>query len=221
MKKIIVIPAYNEEKTIFDVVSKCKKYGDVIVVDDGSKDNTYLEAEKANVLVLKHRVNLGKGATLKTGCDAALMKNADVIIIIDSDGQHDPDEIPFFYTNLKENDIVFSRRIKRDEMPLFAKVGNTGLKFITNLLFKVKLEDPQSGFRAFTKNCYDKIRWNTTGYSVENEIIARVGINDLKYSQIPIKTIYKDRYKGTTLLDGVKILIDMFVLKLTLRKWYQ
>lgn len=221
MKKIIVIPAYNEENNVKDVALRCKKYGEVIVVDDGSKDNTSLEAEKTGVLVLKHRVNLGKGAALKTGCDAALMRNADVIVIIDSDGQHDPDEIPFFYTTLEENDIVFSRRIKRKEMPLFAKVGNTGLRFVTSLLFKVRLEDPQSGFRAFTKDCYEKIRWNTTGYSVENEIIARVGINNLKHSQIPIKTIYKDRYKGTTLFDGVKILIDMFVLKLTLKKWYQ
>lgn len=221
MKVFIVIPAYNEEKNVKDVALKCKKYADVIVVDDGSKDNTYLEAEKANVLVLRHRVNLGKGAALKTGCDAAVIKNADAIIILDSDGQHDPDEIPLFIKELKNNDIVFSRRVKREDMPLFAKIGNFGLKFFTRLLFNANINDPQSGFRAFTKECYEKIRWNTTGYSAENEIIARVGIHKLRYSQIPIKTIYHDKYKGTTLLDGVKILLDMFILRLTLRKWYQ
>jgi len=227
MKLIVIIPAYNEERTIGSVIKSIPEVNgrisktEVIVVDDGSKDKTKEIAEKNGALVLSHRVNLGKGAALKTGCDAAIMKNADIIVILDSDGQHDPSEIPPLLEKLKENDIVFSRRIKRENMPLFAKIGNFGLKFFTRLLFNVNVNDPQSGFRAFTKECYEKIRWNTTGYSVENEIIARVGINKLKYSEILIKTIYKDKYKGTTLLDGFKILVDMIILRLTLRKWYQ
>jgi len=216
MKTVIVIPAFNEEKTIGEVVSKAKKYGSVIVVDDGSSDRTLEIAEKREAVVLHHKVNLGKGAALKTGCDAAILKKAENIIIMDSDGQHDADEIPLFLEELKENKIVFSKRVKREDMPLFAKIGNEGLKFVSNLLFNVKINDPQSGFRAFTNNCYSKIRWNVSGYSVENEIIARVSAKKIKYSEIPIKTIYHNDYKGTGIFDGLGIFFDMLIWRLTI-----
>jgi len=220
MKTIIVIPAYNEELRVGHVVSLCKKYAEnVIVVDDGSKDKTYLEAEKNGAIAVRHRVNLGKGAALKTGCDLAILKGADKIIALDADGQHDPGEIPDFISKLKYNDIVFSKRTKRWKMPLVAKIGNDFFSFLSNLLFGIKLRDVQSGYRAFTKDCYKKIRWDLSGYSVENEIIAKVGVKKLKYAEIPIKTIYNDNYKGTTVIDGITILIDMLMLKVMSRKW--
>ena len=220
MKLIVIIPAYNEEKNIGSVIKKCKAYSnEIIVIDDGSKDNTFKVAEKEGALVLRHRINLGKGAALKTGCDAALLKKTESIVILDSDGQHDPDEVPSFLEKLRDNDIVFSRRVKRDNMPFVAKIGNDFFSFVSRTLFGVKLNDPQSGFRAFTSDCYRKIRWDSSGYSVENEIIAKVGVKKLKYVEIPIKTIYKDNYKGTTVIDGISILFDMVMLKLVSRKW--
>jgi len=183
MKTVIVIPAYNEALRISPVITMCQKYGEVIVVDDGSKDDTYDVASKTSALVLKHRVNLGKGAALKTGCDAALLLKADNIVVIDSDGQHDPDEIPSFIRRLKYNDIVFSKRIKRYKMPLVAKLGNDLFSFISKLLFKLDLRDPQSGYRAFTSSCYEKIRWDSSGYSVENEIIAKVGAKKIRWTK--------------------------------------
>ena len=99
MKKKIfaIIPAYNEEKQINSVINKTKKYVDeVIVVDDGSKDSTGEIAKKSNAIVLRHLVNLGKGAALKTGCDYAVKNKAGIIIAVDADAQHDPKEIPNF-----------------------------------------------------------------------------------------------------------------------------
>ena len=215
MKLVVIIPAYNEEKTISRVIKGAKKYVDeVIVVDDNSKDNTYLEAKKAGAIALKHQVNLGKGATLKTGCEAALLRKADVFVILDGDGQHDPDEIPLFLEKLKEFDMVFSKRIERQNMPLFAKVGNTFFSFITRILFGINISDPQSGYRAFTKNCYKKITWTTSGYSVENEMIARISAKKIKYTEIPIKTIYHEKYKGTTIVDGISIFVNILMLRL-------
>ena len=111
MKKKIfaIIPAYNEEKHINKVVKQTKKYVDnVIVVDDGSKDKTKAAASKAKAIVLRHLVNLGKGASLKTGCDYAVKNNADIMIVIDADAQHDPDEIPKFLETIKNCDVVLA-----------------------------------------------------------------------------------------------------------------
>ena len=206
-----VIPAYNEEKSIADIVKKTKKYiANVIVVDDGSKDKTKEIAEKSGAVVLRHIVNLGKGATLKTGCNYALMKNAKFIVVLDADAQHDPDDIPRFIEKLEKYDIVFSYRKLGGRMPLVLRFGNWLISKVVRALYKVDLIDTQSGFRAFSREAYKKIRWNASDYSMESEMISRAGKQRLKYVQIPISTIYSDKYKGTTILDGVKIVLNMF-----------
>ena len=206
-----VIPAYNEEKSIGKIVKRTKKYiANVIVVDDGSKDKTKEIAEKSGAVVLRHVVNLGKGATLKTGCNYALMKNAKFIVVLDADAQHDPDDIPRFIEKLEKYDIVFSYRKLGGRMPLVLRFGNWLISKVVRALYKVDLIDTQSGFRAFSREAYKKIRWNASDYSMESEMISRAGKQRLKYVQIPISTIYSDRYKGTTILDGVKIVLNMF-----------
>ena len=206
-----VIPAYSEEKSIADIVKKTKKYiANVIVVDDGSKDKTKEIAEKSGAVVLRHIVNLGKGATLKTGCNYALMKNAKFIVVLDADAQHDPDDIPRFIEKLEKYDIVFSYRKLGGRMPFVLRFGNWLISRTVMLLYNVDLIDTQSGFRAFSREAYKKIRWNASDYSMESEMISRAGKQRLKYVQIPISTIYSDKYKGTTILDGVKIVLNMF-----------
>ncbi len=205
-----VIPAYNEEKNIIGIIKKTKEYvGNVIVVDDGSKDKTKDVAEKANAIVLKHIVNLGKGAALKTGCDYAIKKGAKFIIALDADAQHNPEDIPRFIEKLKKYDIVFSYRKASKKMPLVLHFGNWFISNVVRVLYNVNLSDTQSGFRAFSKETYKKIRWNASDYSMESEMISRVGKQRLKYVQIPIQTIYSDKYKGTTIIDGVKIVLNM------------
>lgn len=212
----VVIPAHNEEKTIEKVIGKIKKYlTNIVVIDDGSIDNTHNLAKKSKVTVLKHLLNLGKGAALKTGCDYAIKQNAKILVVLDADGQHDPAEIPNFIKNLKNKDIVFSYRKQYKKMSLVLKFGNHFINQTTKLLYGINLKDTQSGYRAFTVDSYKKIRWNASDYSMESEMITNVSKHNLKYIEIPIKTIFSDKYKGTTVLDGIKIVFDMVWWRLT------
>ena len=206
-----VIPAYNEEKNISRITSKAKKYVDhVVVVDDGSRDKTRQLAENAGAIVLRHIINLGKGAALKTGCDYAFKKGAEFVVALDADAQHSPNDIPRFIEKLEKYDIVFSYRKTSSKMPAVLRFGNWFISNAAIALYGVKLKDTQCGFRAFSKKAYSKIRWNSADYSMESEMISRTGKQKLKYVQIPIRTIYADRYKGTTVIDGVKIVLNMF-----------
>ena len=208
-----VIPALNEDERIKDVIDKTKKYvNKVVVVDDGSIDNTFETAKKAGAITLKHIVNMGKGAALKTGCDFAIEDGADAIVVLDADAQHDPDEIPKFIKTLEEEslDIVFGCRRSEKTMPLILRFGNWFINQTTKILFGMDMMDTQSGYRAFTADAYKKIRWEASDYSMESEMIANVGKKGLNYKEILIKTIYSDKYKGTTIIDGIKIVMNMF-----------
>ena len=121
----VIIPAHNEAKNIAVVLRKTKKYSkNIIVVDDGRKDNTLETAEKEKVIVLRHIVNLGKGSALKTGCDFAIQQGATHLIVMDADTQHKPEDIPRFLEELKDHDAVLSYRKMRTSMPPILKFGN-------------------------------------------------------------------------------------------------
>ncbi|MEK6869625.1 MAG: glycosyltransferase family 2 protein [Nanoarchaeota archaeon] len=210
-----VIPAYNEEKHIFKIVKKTKKYVDkVVVVDDGSRDKTREMAGKGKAIVLRHLVNLGKGAALKTGCDYAVKNSAGFIIAIDADAQHNPESIPRFLEMLKDRDIVLGYRKLNRKMPFILKFGNWFINKTIRFLYGVKIRDSQCGYRAFTAKAYKKLRWKASDYSMESEMIAKMGKYKLSYAEIPIATIYSDRYKGTTVLDGIKIVFNLLIWKL-------
>ncbi|MCP3682792.1 MAG: glycosyltransferase family 2 protein [bacterium] len=216
MRVFVVIPAYNEGDHIAKVISRTKKYAkNIIVVDDGSTDETYKEAKKTGVIVLRHLVNLGKGAALKTGCDYAYINGADAIISMDGDLQHNPKEIPAFAKAIKNTDVVFGYRSYNKKMPFVLKFGNWFIEYTSKFLFGMKILDTQSGFKAFKRNVYRRIRWTARDYAVESEIIARVGRHGFRYRQLPIETIYTDRYKGTTAVDGFKIVLRMVWWKIT------
>ncbi|MBT3303925.1 glycosyltransferase family 2 protein [Candidatus Woesearchaeota archaeon] len=211
----VVIPAHNEEKHIGKVLKDVKTYvKNIILVDDGSKDSTSKIAKTEKVTVLRHITNLGKGAALKTGCDYAISRGAKHIIVMDADGQHEPKLIPNFITKLKEKDLVFGYRIPSKNMPFIFRAGNFAIDKITKLLYRINLRDTQSGFRAFTSETYKKIRWQANDYSMESEMIARAGRNNINYCEIPITTIYGDKYKGTTTVDGIKIVLNLIKWKL-------
>jgi len=214
MKLAVIIPAHNEEKNIREVILGVKKYANnIIIVDDGSKDNTYLIAKEAanDILVLRHKINLGKGAAVKTGCEAALKLGAEAIAIMDADGQHSPEDLMKLVEKLeKENlDIVFGVRPINKKMPILTFLGNRFLTKMGNLLSGLSLDDTQSGFKVFKTSVYQKIAWQASDYSLETEIIIRTSKNNLKYSQLPIQTIYKDVYKGMNVLDGIKYFFNL------------
>ncbi|MBI5389956.1 glycosyltransferase family 2 protein [Candidatus Woesearchaeota archaeon] len=206
----VIIPAYREGERIRRVLQKVKLYArHIVVVDDGSSDDTYAQAAVPGVIRLRHKVNLGKGNALKTGCDYAVREGATLMVVMDADGQHDPTEIPRFLAALNGNDVVFGSRKRTEDMPAVLQFGNWFLSSMTAWLYGVSLHDTQSGYRAFTASAYSKIRWESSGYSLESEMIMRTGREKLTYKEIFIKTIYADRYKGTTIVHGMKIMLDM------------
>jgi len=212
---VAVIAAYNEEKYIADVIKNASRFLDIIiVVNDGSKDSTSAIARRNGAIVIDHIINLGKGAAIRTGCDYALGIGAQKIILIDADGQHDPKDIPKFIESLKDNDITFGYRTFNKKMPLVFRLGNTAITQTARILFHVSLNDTQCGYRAFKADAYKKVRWQASDYSMESEMIANVGKARLKYTQIPVETIYAEKYKGTTIFDGMKIMMNMIFWRL-------
>jgi len=207
----IVIPAHNEGKHISELIKALKKgYDNIVVVDDGSSDDTYMLAKDLGVHALRHIINMGKGAALKTGCDFAVKEGASTIVVMDADGQHNPSDIPRLLEKIDGNDICFGYRSFDTNMPIVFRLGNMVINTVMRALFGIKLKDTQCGFRLFKSSIYRKIRWSSADYSMESEMIANVGRNRLRYCEVAIKTIYSDRYKGTTILDGLKIVFNMF-----------
>jgi glycosyltransferase involved in cell wall biosynthesis len=215
---IAIIPAFNEEKNITSVINATKKYVDeVVVIDDGSSDNTSNISKEAD-FILKHAVNMGKGLALKTGIEFALKRNPELLITIDADGQHDPSEIPKLIAKFKEDnaDLVIGSRSRPDNMPLLYRYGNFFIHSVFRVLFQ-NIKDTQSGFRIIKPEIYEKIKWQASDYGVEAEMLANAGVHNLKCIESPISTIYQDHYKGTTVIDGVKIVLNM--LKWRFLRW--
>lgn len=217
MKIYVIIPAYNEASRIALVLEDIRKINiPVIVVDDGSRDNTFEIAEKykkkiKNLIVLKHKINLGKGAALKTGCEAAFKLGAEGIIMMDSDGQHKVSDIPRFAGEINSNkhSIVFGSRNLSLDSPFIRFTGNKIASAIVSLLFGIYVSDLICGYRAFTKRAYKKIYWQSSGYGVETEMVINIGKQGLKYCEIPIETVYYDKFKGVTILDALTILFSV------------
>lgn len=221
MKITAVIPAFNEEQRIRSVAADTLPHVDeLVVVDDGSGDNTAQAAAAVDpkIVSVRHIVNLGKGAAMKTGFDVAVSRGADIIVVLDADGQHLPEEIPVLTQPLlrTEADVAFGCRdiITSSSMPLVAKLGNRFLTAATRLMFRVNVRDTQSGFRAMTAGAYKAIRWDSSNYAVETEMIVRVGRSRLRSVEVPISTIYHDKYKGTTIIDGIRIFSNILFWRL-------
>lgn len=215
----VIVPAHNEKKNIAEVLRKISlHFENIIVVDDGSTDKTKEEAKKVNpnIIVLRHKINLGKGAALKTGCEAALKKGGGVLALIDADGQHKVEDMVKLVDRLvgKKLDIVFGERPFNGNMPFVMKIGNTLLTFLIKKISKVNLNDTQCGLKVLTGETYKKIKWDEQDYSAETEMIINVGKHKLKYESVEIKTVYKDKYKGTTIFDGAIIILNLLKWKL-------
>jgi glycosyltransferase involved in cell wall biosynthesis len=207
----VIIPAYNEGPRIEKVIKEVKKYTqNILVVDDGSKDKTSLIAKKAGAVVLRHRLNLGKGAAMKTGVEATLALGAEAIIFLDADGQHNPKHLPQFLEKINQGfDIVFGSRDFSGGVPWVRFLGNKLGSVLISLIFGIYRSDMLCGFIALTCEAYGKIKWDAVRYGVETEIVARTGKNKLKYAEVPIETIYIDKYKGVTILDAIGILFNI------------
>lgn len=202
MNIVIIIPAYNEEKSIASVIKKAKKYGRVIVVDDASKDRTAQEARKAGAIVLKHKKNSGLGASLRTGFEKALLLKSNVVITLDADNQHDPDDIPKLLKKINENhDFVLGQR-DLSKYPFVKKLGNFFLNIATNFVAGTSLKDTESGFRAIKSGALRKMNLKAKRYEIAVDIVYEVGRHRLKTASVPVRSpVY---VKGVGVWDGVK-----------------
>lgn len=219
-KKIfILIPAFNEGTVIQDVIKGIKKEGfdNIIVADDGSNDNTYQKAKEIEgITVLRHKINRGKGAATKTGIEAAKLLGADIIVTIDGDGQHDPEDIKNLINPIiKENfDVVLGTRLRNpDGMPLHKRIHNWIANLITWYLFGLWVTDSQSGFRAYSRKAAELINTKADRYDYDSEVIREIYIYKLKFKEIPIKVRYteysKNKLEKQNLLNGFKTLYKM------------
>lgn len=192
MKVIALIPAYNEENTIAKVIVKTSKYVDkIIVFDDGSTDSTGEIATKLNVEVIRSERNFGKGYALAELFKKAMQYSADIIVTLDADMQHDPDQIPLLVKTLIENDadIVIGSRFLNEsysKLPGYRKIGNMILNFVTSNL----ITDTQCGFRAYKKSAIKDLIPAEMGYSADSEIIMKALDRKLKIIEVPIKVRY-------------------------------
>jgi glycosyltransferase involved in cell wall biosynthesis len=215
----VIMPAYNEAGVISNVVGRIPSEIDgmpvtAVVVDDGSSDGTADAARRSGALVVRHLTNLGVGAATVTGFRAARMLNADVIVTMDSDGQHDPEEISSLVRCLVEGrfDVVIGSRILSPEGMPFSRIGaNLLLNALTFVVYGKVVSDSQSGFKAVSRDALERIKLKSSGYEICSEFIGEIHRNNLSYKSVPVRALYT-RYsqrKGQHFLNGINLILGM------------
>ncbi|OGD93664.1 hypothetical protein A2697_01610 [Candidatus Curtissbacteria bacterium RIFCSPHIGHO2_01_FULL_41_44] len=222
MKTVIVVPAFNESAAISKVLTgipkKLKGISQLstLVVDDGSGDNTSQKAKKAGVFVVRHVINRGLGAAIKTGLDWAKSQGADIAVTFDSDGQHDPTDIPRLIQPIlnKDADLVIGSRFKKKQsIPADRLILNWFANLTTLVMFGVHSTDSQSGLRAFSKKAMAQIDLKADRMDFSSEILIEAKRHNLKIEEIPIKAIYTDysRKKGQKNLNAIPVFARILI----------
>jgi len=194
-KVVAGIPCHNTESFIGDVVSSANKYVDqVIVVDDGSTDGSAEVARGAGAIVISHSTNQGYGEALKSCFEMAKTNGANILVTIDSDGQHDPEEIPLLLAPILrgEADVVIGSRFLTNEvnMPSYRKFGISLISFLFNLGSRTKVSDSQSGFRAYNKEIIESFLLSEPGMSISIESLEKARRNGVIIKEVPISCVY-------------------------------
>ncbi len=202
----IVVPAFNEGSVISDVISKSAKVFadssydfDIVVINDGSSDDTSLKARSGGAIVVDHVLNSGAGGATATGLSYANQFGYDFAATMDADGQHDPADVLRGIDEIiksKSDLLIGSRLIDSSGMSRVKVLGNRGLSFITYLLFGSNVTDSQSGLRIFSKNALANLRWKTSGYEFCSEMLWRAKQQNMKIGEYPIKAIYSEYSMG-------------------------
>ncbi len=193
----VAIFAYNEESTVPSIVVLTKPYTKrILVVDDGSNDNTKVLAKQVGAEVISFPSNLGKGYGLKTAFEWAIKNDLDVLVTIDGDGQHDPGIIPFlaepvikdkFQITIGSKGFTYQGKSRKG---LSWRLGNWMTKKASGNKTRTSIYDRRSGFRAYHKKTFDKFKFTSKGFEQERDILLQADVKGFKIEEIPMKAIY-------------------------------
>jgi glycosyltransferase involved in cell wall biosynthesis len=215
LKVLAGICAYNEARYVGSIVLQARQYVDeVIVVDDGSKDNTAEVAALAGAAVIVHTENRGKGAAIQSILDEAKKRNPDVLVLLDADAQHDPKEIPILAKPISEGfDLVIgSREAQKDRTPRYRRLGQKVIFRSSRLASKTNVVDSESGYRALSPKAIKKLDLKAKGFGIESEMISSAADKKLKITEVPISNIYtKDGSTLHPIRHGIDVLSRIIV----------
>ena len=213
---LVAMPAYNEEKYIGSLVLKVRQYAkETLVIDDGSTDRTAEIAEMAGATVIRHKENSGKGAAIQTIIEEARKRSTDILVILDADSQHNPEEIPTLIKSIQDgNDLVIgSRHQQASKTPRYRRFGQKVLAYMTHILTEETSDDTESGFRALSRKAITELQLREKGFAIETEMIANAVDKGLKIHHVPISNIYTRN--GSTLnpvRHGLGVLIRILTM---------
>ncbi len=216
----VVVPAYNEGKVIENTLKPLIEKGySIVVVDDGSSDETWQIIRKLPVYGLHHIINMGQGAALQTGISFALVKRAEIIVHFDADGQHDPEDIPRLCEPILKHqaDVVLGSRFllaaHSQAVPRSRRIILRGAVVINGLLTGIWLSDAHNGFRAFSSEAARKVKLSENGFAHASEILILIREQKLKYVEVPTLIRYTNYSveKGQSTLNAFNILIDLIL----------
>jgi len=218
---LIIIPAYNEQESIRDVIRGLKRcdYANILVVDDGSTDRTFEIVNELNVYIARHMMNRGAGAASATGFEIAKIINPDIVITFDADGQHDAADIVKLIEPIRKEEadvVIGSRMLASLGMPLRRTIYNIIANAMTFMLSGISVSDTQSGLKAFNRKAYNLINIETARMEFCSEIIHKIKKNNLRHKEVEITPIYTDYSlsKGQGFIVGVKTLLRLLLSKL-------
>jgi len=209
---VVGIPAFNEERAIADVVTRALPHASIVVViDDGSTDGTSAEALRAGATVIRHQENCGKGIAVATSFHYAMEACADVLVLIDGDGQHDPAEISLVAEPCLTGaaDVVVGSRFHPDALsrtPRIRRLGQLAFNQMTAAASGVRCSDSQSGFRAFNRRAICAMRLTQTSFSVESEMQFECRVHRLRLAEVPISCDYAMPPKRNVVAHGMQVL---------------
>jgi len=233
MKTTIIIPSYNEMKTLPEVLKALSGVAlekEVIVVDDGSRDGTREWVDKAvsskefpfDLKIIKHEKNTGKGGALLTGFNAA---SGDIIIVQDADLEYDPNCIPSIVRPIEEGraDVVFGSRFLRGRAETYNILylwGNLFLTFLVNLFFGARMTDSYTCYKAFRAPLLKKMRLDSTGFEMEAELSCKTAFLGLRFEELSVTYASRSRHEGKKInyRDAIKGVLKILKLRLTLRQ---